>query len=173
MRSLLLWFSFYKKINYGTGQTNNFSKSMLFANDGRVEPRGSCHKEKWCRVPTQLQISPDSPALAPMEHGLSPHSRMGETLQVSWLPFVLTARKLRGFSCLQFLLIFLAFIIWLLFMCPCLFDSIISVSCIIQTPQKFFGGQWSIDHNKKSKIAKLLRVCVFLHIRSGKTKPKE
>ena len=37
----------------------------------RVEPRGSCYKEKGC------QISPDSPAPAAMEQRVSPHNRTG------------------------------------------------------------------------------------------------
>ena len=45
--------------------------------ESQVEPCGSCCKEKGCRVPPLLQISPDSPALAPMEHRVSPHKRMG------------------------------------------------------------------------------------------------
>ena len=36
-------------------------------------------------------------------------SQTAQARRVTWLPFVLTARKLRGFSCLQFLPIFLAF----------------------------------------------------------------
>ena len=36
--------------------------------ESRVEPHGSCCKEKGHQVPTQFQISPDSPAPAPMEH---------------------------------------------------------------------------------------------------------
>ena len=44
----------------------------------RVETRGSCCKEKGCRVPPPLQISPDSTAPAPMEHRVSPHKRMGD-----------------------------------------------------------------------------------------------
>ena len=44
----------------------------------RVETRRSCYKEKGCRVPPPLQISPDSPAPAPMEHQVSPHKRMGD-----------------------------------------------------------------------------------------------
>ena len=44
----------------------------------RVETRGSCCKEKGLRVPPPLQISPDSTALAPMEHRVSPHKRMGD-----------------------------------------------------------------------------------------------
>ena len=58
--------------------------------ESRVEPRGSCHKEKGCRVPTQLQISPDSPALAPMKHRVSSHDRMGG---LSALPILLKKPK--------------------------------------------------------------------------------
>ena len=39
--------------------------------ESRVEPRGSCCKEKG------RQISPDSPAPAAMEQRVSPHNRMG------------------------------------------------------------------------------------------------
>ena len=45
--------------------------------ESQVEYSGSCCKEKGRRVPHQLQISPDSPASAPMEHQGSPHNRMG------------------------------------------------------------------------------------------------
>ena len=34
----------------------------------QVEPSRSCCKEKGSQVPPLLQISPDSPALAPMDH---------------------------------------------------------------------------------------------------------
>ena len=36
--------------------------------ESQVEPYGSCCKEKGCQVPPPLQISPDAPAPAPMEH---------------------------------------------------------------------------------------------------------
>ena len=58
--------------------------------ESRVESHGSCYNEKGRRVPSLLQISPDSPALAPMEHGLSPHSRMGG---LSPLPMLLKKPK--------------------------------------------------------------------------------
>ena len=48
--------------------------------ESRVEPHGSSCKEKGRRVPPQLQRSPESPALAPMEHRVYPHSRMGGLL---------------------------------------------------------------------------------------------
>ena len=56
----------------------------------RVEPHGSCYKEKGCQVPPQLQRSPDSPAPAPMEHRVYPHSRMGGLLA---LPILLKNYK--------------------------------------------------------------------------------
>ena len=58
--------------------------------ESRVEPRGSCCKEKGCRVSPQLQISPDSPAPAPMGHRVSPHNRMGG---LSALPILLKKPK--------------------------------------------------------------------------------
>ena len=58
--------------------------------DSRVEPLGSCCKEKGGRVPPQLQISPDSPATNPMEHPVSPHNRMGG---LSPLPMLLKEPK--------------------------------------------------------------------------------
>ena len=58
--------------------------------ESRVEPHGSCYKEKGRRVPPQLQISPDSPTLAPMEHRVSPHNRMGG---LSPLPILLKKPK--------------------------------------------------------------------------------
>ena len=54
--------------------------------ESRVEPRGSCCKEKGRRVSSLLQISPDAPAPAPMEHRVSPHSKMGG---LSALPILL------------------------------------------------------------------------------------
>ena len=45
--------------------------------ESRVETHGSYFKEKGHRVPPQLEISPDSHALAPMEQQVSPHNRMG------------------------------------------------------------------------------------------------
>ena len=56
----------------------------------RVEPRGSCYKEKGRRVHLPLQISPDSPAPAPMEHRVSPHNRTGG---LSALPILLKKLK--------------------------------------------------------------------------------
>ena len=58
--------------------------------DSRVEPRGSCCKEKGGQVPPQLQISPESPAPASMEHPVSPHNRMGG---LSALPILLKKPK--------------------------------------------------------------------------------
>ena len=54
--------------------------------ESRVEPRGSCCKEKGRRVSSLLQISPDAPAPAPMAHRVSPHNRMGG---LSALPILL------------------------------------------------------------------------------------
>ena len=45
--------------------------------ESQMETHGSSCKEKGLPVPPLLQISPDSPALAPMEHQVSPHKRMG------------------------------------------------------------------------------------------------
>lgn len=56
-----------------------------------------------------------------------------------------------NFSCL---------VIWLLFMRPCLFDSIISVSCITQILQKCWGEVEHKLQQKKSRFAKPLSVCV-------------
>ena len=58
--------------------------------ESRVEPRGSCCKEKGRRVSSLLQISPDAPAPAPMEHRVSPHNRMGG---LSPLPILLKKPK--------------------------------------------------------------------------------
>ena len=58
--------------------------------ESRVEPRGSCCKEKGRRVSSLLQISPDAPAPAPMEHRVSPHNRMGG---LSALPILLKKSK--------------------------------------------------------------------------------
>ena len=69
-------------------------------------------------------------------------------------PSVLTARTLRESSCLQFLLILLAFVTWLPFTCPCLFDSVISVSCITQTLQKF-GGRGGVEYKSQPKKVEL------------------
>ena len=45
--------------------------------ESQVEPHGFCCKEKGHQVPPQLQISPDSPGPAPVEHRGSPHNMMG------------------------------------------------------------------------------------------------
>ena len=58
--------------------------------ESRVEPRRSYCKEKGCQVPPLLQISPDSPAPAPMEHRVSPHNTMGG---LSALPILLKKPK--------------------------------------------------------------------------------
>ena len=51
-------------------------RRLVSPTETRVEPRGSCCKEKGYRVPPQLERNPDSPAPAQMEHRVSPHSMM-------------------------------------------------------------------------------------------------
>ena len=69
---------------------SNHKRRPVSPTESRVEPHGSCYKEKGCQVPPQLQRSPDSPAPAPMEHRVYPHSRMGGLLA---LPILLKNYK--------------------------------------------------------------------------------
>ena len=69
---------------------SNHKRRPVSPTESRVEPHGSCYKEKGCQVPPQLQRSHDSPAPAPMEHRVYPHSRMGGLLA---LPILLKNYK--------------------------------------------------------------------------------